>query len=146
MRSGKILLLLSFLFTTSCLGKYSEDDLDDIRETVFRYQFGRPAPFYCIALDNKQDPSDELMRRFINHNPPVKKYSECRNISVDATAAVKDSRIYFAVHSISLKMGRKAEAEGSWARGPLFGETHRYLLRFEDGKWTVAEDKLVSTS
>ncbi len=62
---------------------------EDICEAVFRYQFEhnasglqQAAEFYCLSLGEvtdkgNVDPSDELMRRFQGHRPPVKKVSQC---------------------------------------------------------------------
>src|SRR5690242_86359 len=61
-----------------------KDDIheDDIREAVFRYlmsptHFGsRSHQVYFLALVKDKDPSDELIKRFVGHEPPVKKVSQ----------------------------------------------------------------------
>jgi len=70
---------------------------DSIREAVFRYQFDhnasgqqKKASVYCLSVGNGQtDPSDDLMKRFANHKPPVRKASECQ---VDPYKGVTDKR------------------------------------------------------
>src|SRR5689334_13010252 len=59
-------------------------DEDDIREAVFRYLFEhnasgqqKKAGVYCLSLGEDADPSDEFMRRFAGHKPPVRKLSQC---------------------------------------------------------------------
>src|ERR1043165_6923434 len=100
----KVILSLAVLFASSCASHQpapakavavlkqnahiSEDD--DIREAVFRYQFGhnasgaqqQAAVYFLEILSNDErssfDPSDEFMARFGDHRPPVRKQSRAR--------------------------------------------------------------------
>jgi hypothetical protein len=151
-RCRMVFSLIPLILMGFCSTEHSNDKaIENVQETVFRYQFGRPADFYCIALFNEQDPSDEFMQRFINNNPPVKKYSECRIGTETRLYDLRDSvsgkpPIFFSIRSVSLKMWKKAEVHANWSRGPVFGEAHRYLLRYDNGKWKVIEDKIISVS
>lgn len=150
----EIFFLFAFVLVISfCSRNNSSQDLEDIRETVFRYQFGMPAAFYCVALQDNQDPSEELMQRFKNNNPPVKRRSEC---SISPTKddpggpvvhpASSKYGILFTIHSINLSVLNKVEVDASRYLGGLHGETHRYRLIRKDGKWKVEKDEVLSVS
>src|SRR5271169_2410378 len=51
---------------------------DDLRETIFRYQFkntGLSVSYHFIAIDDKS-PSDAFVKRFKDDDPPVRPISE----------------------------------------------------------------------
>jgi hypothetical protein len=60
-------------------------DEDDIRATVFRYQFEHNASgfqnarVYFLAVGKDQDPGDAFMAGFRDHKPPVKKVSQSKS-------------------------------------------------------------------
>src|SRR5882757_6179744 len=85
----KSILHLFLLFAFASVGladdKVREGQTDDIREAVFRWQIDRDgseqqtnAPVYFLQIGKKRgDPTDEFMKRFAKHKPPVRKVSAC---------------------------------------------------------------------
>jgi len=145
-------LLLILAIVPICCKPHSPDEktVEDIREAVFRYQFGRKADCYCISVEKEQNPSKELMQRFINYSPQVRMSSECKIAPNEDFARFRDvsgkTIIFHTVRSVKLKMWKRAEAEGSWELGPLHGEAHRYFLKYENGAWKVTGQQLLTVS
>src|SRR6478672_10738138 len=78
--------------TSGHMASFTQQQQNDIREAVFRYQFGHNASIqgnsagvYCISVENKPDPPDSCMKRFAGFKPPVHKASDC---STDAYKGV----------------------------------------------------------
>lgn len=152
-RKFSILAAVTLFILVSCsTDNSSQATKDDIRESIFRYQF-RMEAIYCISVEQNKDPSKEFMERFKNHNPPVKPGSEC-SIAYDQgdrPGRVIDRKsgknaISYSINSIKLKVWKRAEVVASWARGGLWGESHRYLLKYQNGNWVVIDDELLSVS
>ena len=97
----KTFAYLFLLFGFASLGlaaeKARESQTDDIREAVFRWQFDHNASgqqtnsqVYFLEVGEKGgDPTDEFMKRFANHKPPVRKVSAC---SANAGKGVLDMK------------------------------------------------------
>jgi hypothetical protein len=146
-----LLIILAVLLCSCARHESDQRTIEDIRETVFLYQFGARAGCYCISVGDGNDPSKELMQRFINHEPTVKMRSECKRTSNQDHGHLIDqvsgnSIIFYNVHSVKSKLWKRAEADGSWARGPLHGEAHRYFLKYENGQWNVIGQELLAIS
>lgn len=120
---------------------HSEQE-DDIREAVFRYQFDhnasgqqKRAQFYYLAVGKKQaDPTDEFMKRFADHHPPVRKVSEWKPKGRPG--------LVFRVSSIKWISDTKVEAEGGYYEGLLSSSGNTYIVVKRQGKWKVVHDRL----
>jgi hypothetical protein len=148
MKEARILMLLMFSLAVSC--SHDLATINDARETVFRYQFGRTADYYCIGLDSNSDPSDEFLKRFEGNTPPVKKYSECEPLIGSLSDRFRDKSgkiiVLYVVHSVKRTASGTAIVEASWDAAPLRGETHRYTMKQVDGKWIITKDEITVVS
>ena len=149
-----LLSILFFAFTTRCLAAENEREsqIDDIREAVFRWQFEhnasalqKNAKVYFLRIDkNKSDPSDAFMKRFAEHNPPVRKVSAC---SSDPDKGVQDKKtgekgLIFNVIEIRWISDAEVEAAGGYYEAGLSASGNIYTLKKENGKWKVTSDKM----
>ena len=75
---------LAFVSLASDGARLSQDN--EIIEAVFRHQFNNnascgqknSAAVYCLSVGEKYaDPSEQLMKRFAGHTPPVRPVSAC---------------------------------------------------------------------
>jgi hypothetical protein len=125
---------------------------NDIREAVFRHQFDHnasgqrtDAAVYCLSVGSKEtDPSDEFMKRFADHKPPVRKLSEC---NVDPVNGVVDkstgkSGLIFRVTSITWVSDMEVGVAGGYYEAGLSSSGNTYTVRKEQGKWKVTADKM----
>lgn len=124
----------------------------DIQAAVFRYQIeqrvGSQFQVYCLSLSQNEnkDPDNEFMLRFVSHQPPVKKASECR-LAPDST--VKDkvtggAGVILKTGNISvswLNLGQ-VEITGGNYMANLGASGHTYKLARENNLWIVKEDTL----
>jgi hypothetical protein len=118
---------------------------------VFRHLFEhnasgqqKKAGVYCLSLREDADPSDEFMKRFAGHNPPVRKLSEC---SIGPFDGVVDKRTHkvglkFRVSSITWISATEAEATGGYFEGGLSASGNTYTVKKVHGKWRVTKDKM----
>ena len=152
------LLILFMLIMSACAApKPRSVQEEDIREAVFRYQFThnesglqQSANFYCLSLGEvtakaNVDPSDELMRRFRGHQPPVEKTSQCAaDISKGVTDRATSQRfgLIFRVTSIQWVSDTKVEALGGYYEGGLSASGNVYRVVKENDQWIVKEDKM----
>jgi hypothetical protein len=85
-----LFLLFGFASVSVAADQARESQTDDIREAVFRWQFDHNASgqrtnsqVYFIEVGEKGgDPTEQFMKRFAKHKPPVRKVSAC-NASAD---------------------------------------------------------------
>lgn len=148
MKCTKLLILLTFFGIVSC--HHATSTINDVRETVFRYQFGQFADYYCIGVDRDTDSANELIKRFEANKPPVKKYSECGIHSGSLSERFRDKSgkivIFYKVHSVKQTESGTVIVEASWDAAPLWGETHRYTMKHVNGKWIVIKDEVTVVS
>jgi hypothetical protein len=85
-RIVRLLILALPLFLADCgRGEFSAKDIDDIREAVFRHQFGHNASgqqshvgAYCLGFGERDlGPSSGFLARFGGMSPPVLKSTDC---------------------------------------------------------------------
>jgi hypothetical protein len=157
-----LLILLYALIISACAESISPPSRpvqeEDIRETVFRYQFAhnasglqQTAEFYCLSLgevsdQDNLDPSDELMRRFQDHQPPVKKASQCdadMSQGVTDRATGQQQGLIFRVTSIKWINDAEVEVEGGYYEAGLSASGNVYRVVKESGRWIVKEDKML---
>lgn len=128
---------------------------DDIRESVFRYQFQhnasgqqQNAKVYFLSLgsiEEPEDPSDEFMKRFQGHQPPVKKVSQSI-VSVFEGVKDKDTGeqgLIFRVTRIAWKSDVEVEVEGGYYENGLSASGNIYRVALEGGQWVVKEDRMI---
>jgi hypothetical protein len=156
----KVIAHLFLLFAFSSLGfaadKPRESQTDDIREAVFRWQFDhnasgqqKKAQAYFLGVDDKDaDPTDEFMKRFADHKPPVRKASAC---SADAGKGVRDKKtgekgLIFRVRKIEWKSDTEVAVKGGYYEAGLSASSNTYTVKKEKGKWKVTNDKMDSIS
>jgi hypothetical protein len=117
---------------------------DDIRETVFRYQFKNAeisAAYHFIAVDEK-NPTEAFLKRFKDDYPPVRPLSESR-IEKKPIRTVVDKKdeqggIIFHVGHIKWVSDVKADVEGSYDCGDnCEGASGTYHAVKQDGHWGV---------
>lgn len=122
---------------------------DNIREAVFRHQFGnnasgqkQGAKVYFLSLGWKTDPSDEFMARFAGNTPPVKKVSEADSSAMKGVHDKKtgESGLIFNVGKITWKSDTEATANGGYYKAGLSASGNTYTLEKKDGVWTVTKD------
>jgi hypothetical protein len=118
---------------------------DDIREAVFRYQFDhnasglqKSAKGYFLAIGEKgADPSDEFMKRFAHHKPPVHKASAWRT---------ENKGLFFRVTSIVWISDAEVKVAGGYYEGNVSSSGNTYTLKKEAGNWQVTRDEMGSIS
>lgn len=126
---------------------------DDIREAVFRSQIahedselGQSKPIvYFLSLwgpdSDGKDPSDDFMKRFAGHTPPVKKYSKS---TIDDSQYVIDDEtrvrgLIFSVSRITWFGKSKVQVSGGEYAGSLNSSGGTYYLEKKEGKWIVVK-------
>lgn len=151
MRSLLLIVSLSMLAACSRTGyrQAADDPALDVQEAVFRYQFEhnassqkQSADFYCLGLRDKQDPPEELMRRFAGHSPEVFPASQC---TADARlgvshGAIPGSGLIFSITEIKWISDSEVEVSGGYYEGGLSSSGNVYRLKRVAGKWQVLED------
>jgi hypothetical protein len=121
-----------------------DNQVDDIREATFRWQFNHNASgqqtnaqIYYLEIGQKGgDPSDEFMKRFADHKPPIRKVSQC---SADIRKGVRDRKtgehgLIFRVTSIDWKSDTEVDVQGGYYEGGHSASGNTYTLRKDKGK------------
>src|SRR5579864_6549397 len=85
---SSLLFLLTIASSSPAVDTDRARQEDDIRESVFRYEFDhnasgqqKTAHLYCLQIlvgNRNSDPSNPFIQRFAHHKPPVRKVSACR--------------------------------------------------------------------
>jgi hypothetical protein len=123
---------------------------EDIRETVFRYQFDhnasalqKSATAYCLSFGVKDaDPPDEFMKRFSGFKPAVVKASMCRPVYGVVSKHILKSRVFFRVSSIKWISDAEVRVDGGYYEGSLSASGNTYTVKMENGKWEVTNDEM----
>ncbi|MBS0209488.1 MAG: hypothetical protein JSS27_11080 [Planctomycetes bacterium] len=146
-----LLLLIASLLVASSAGDVRERELDDIREAVFRLQIDGSdlikflkIAYYLRVDEQGNDPTDEFMKRFARHDPPVRKGSEC---TTGGGQGVRDKRtgakgVLLDVTTIERVSDTEAHVEGGEYRGYLSGHRCTYTVKKTNGKWAVVKATL----
>ncbi len=128
-------------------------DDDDLREAVFRHLFDhnasgmkKAARVFCLQVENKRDPSAELLRRFDDHEPRVKQVSLCAVKKDSNGGGVLDDTgargLIFRVDSIRRTGPDTAQIEGGYFETGLSASGNLYELVKEGSSWVVKKDTL----
>ena len=79
----KILTLSLLLVVLMSFWRYTETTDDELRAAIFRYQMTKQPGPYFLSIGwpgpQGQDPSDELLRKLQDFNPPPKRVSESKS-------------------------------------------------------------------
>jgi hypothetical protein len=144
-----ILACTSFGFAAD---KTRENQEDDIREAVFRYQFDhnasaqqKTAKVFFLGVEGKAgDPSDAFMKRFADHKPPVRKASASHFVKgkgiLDKTTG--EQGLAFSVTSIKWISDTEVQAKGGYYEAEESSSGNTYTLKKENGKWKVTKNKM----
>ena len=132
------LLLATVSFADDTIRKTQEDD---IRESVFRYQFDhntsklqKTAKAYYLTVGGKVlDPSDEFMKRFAGHTPPVRKLSEWRK---------GGEGLSFRIMSMRWVSDTEVRVGGGCGDEVGTGSCNTFTVKRDSGGWKVATDKI----
>ena len=150
---GGLLLVLTWFSLAAAADKTRDLQGDDIREAVFRWQFGNNASYhqndrnyaqvYFLQV-NDRDPSEKLMKRFANHKPPVRKVSACGPERIKGVYDKKtgEKGLIFRVTTIKWSSETEAEVDGGYHEHGLSASGNTYTLKKENGKWKVTKDKM----
>jgi hypothetical protein len=153
---GTLVYVVEHLSGSPSPGPERDKQEDDIREATFRYQFlhyassrQEPAVIYFLSIHYAgQDPSGELMKRFADHTPTVKKFSQ--SAESDEGYVIDDQTrakgVIFRVYGIRWMTRSRVEVSGGYSRGYLNASGNTYYLEKKDGKWIVvrAEGRWIS--
>jgi len=123
---------------------------DDIREATFRYQFlhnasglQQKAKVYYLAVGEKSgDPSDEFMKRFAGHQPPVKKKSQSKGGMVGP----QEGGLIFNVRQIKWLNDSEVQVEGGYYEAGTSASWNTYYLKKKDDHWSVTKDVMNAIS
>jgi hypothetical protein len=145
MRAIGCLLLMCVWACPGSADRLSQED--DIREAVFRYQFDhnasgqqRNAQVYCLAVGDKQgDPSEQLIKRFGDHTPPVRKMSECSTSPVKGVVEKRTGKrgLVFRVTNIRWISELEVEVAGGYYEAGLSSSGNTYTVTKPHGRWEV---------
>jgi hypothetical protein len=120
----------------------SEDD--DIAAAVFRYQLQQRSQqsnwnvFYLALGWDPFSVSDECVKVFSEHAPPVRKFIKSE---YDAAQIRKEKGLVLGVSEIKKKSETEAEVEGYLFVVPGEAEGFRFSLIRENGKWLVKSSR-----
>jgi len=129
---------------------------DDIREAIFRYQFEhnassqqKDAHDYFLSIgEHESDPSDEFMKRFAGHRPPVRKASACRITALGSVINKRTGKsgLLFRVGNITWLSEAAATAYGGYSEGNTSASANTYTVTKENGRWKVIKDEINAIS
>jgi hypothetical protein len=152
-RATNLLLLLAITSASLAVDTDRTSQEDDIRETVFRHQFDhnasgqqKSAHAYCLAIlvgSKDSDPSDQFVKRFAHHKPPVRKASACR---WDSTKVVENRTgrpaLIFHVSRITWISDTEVTVDGGYEEGNVSSSGNTYTVTKRNGKWEVTHDQM----
>jgi len=159
-----IVLILATSHVAGCAPKHppappattqavTASDEDDLREAVFRHLFDhnlsgrqKTAQVFCLQIENRGDPSAELLKRFVDQKPSVKPLSRCTVKKGAEGGEVLDDTgargLIFRVDSIRRTGHDTAEIEGGYFETGLSASGNVYELVKENNRWVVKKDTM----
>lgn len=143
-------VFLGFLGVSANPGAYTLETEYEIREAAFRYQFNhnfsgqqKNAAFYFLAVNGSStDPSDEFMKRFKAHKPPVQKASQSmrgQGSQVKDKATGRKGLLFFTTGLKWLSASR-AQIHAGYSEANLSAAINTYVLEKKGRKWLVVKD------
>ena len=149
---AQLILLLTLASVGFAADKARQSQEDDIREAVFRYQFDhnasgqqKSAKVYFLGVGEKAtDPSDEFMKRFVDHKPPVRKASASHFVRGKGMLDKKtgESGLAFRAQSIKWISDTEVEVSGGYYEAELSSSGNTYTVKKESGKWKVTKNTM----
>lgn len=147
-----LLFLAALVAKPADLGR--EAQAQDVLEAALRYKFAHNgsglqnrATAYFISLGGS-DPSDEFIKRFVGHAPPVRKASACRyeggGFVLDRATGRKG--LLFSTEGVTWKSDTEVQVALGYYEQGLSADWCTYTLRKEKGKWKVTDTRLNSIS
>lgn len=149
---AQLLLLLALSSIGFAADKIRESQADDIREAVFRWQFDhnasgvqKKAQAYFLEVGEKGgDPTEDLLKRFTDHKPPVRKVSAC---TASADKGVLDKKtgergLIFRITRIEWRSDSEVDVIGGYYEAGESGSGNTYTVKKEKGRWKVTNDKM----
>jgi hypothetical protein len=157
--------------------------LDDVREAIIRFEVDAPSDkralldgyyedsiirpqrdkmhevyFICVSDQGNEDPSEDLLKRFANHVPSVKRRTEGKHDPKPIPEKDIDGRKAFMMYAVrdkgtgqigaNLRIMRirfprpgVAEVDGALHSGGLYGEGYVWVVVRDSGHWRVKRRK-----
>jgi hypothetical protein len=151
LRPATLAFLLAFALLPAAAQPAASDD-DQIREAVVRYQVAKSdvkAEVYFLAIDGK-DPSEALLKRVGDLNPPVKRKSLSKKTK-DAFGTIVEAKtekigVLFEQGAIRRTGETKADVAGGYLCGGLCSASGTYHLELREGRWMVTGFEVGSKS
>ncbi len=156
------IVALSLIFCTNCNRiPQSDQELDDVREAIFRYQFTNnksymqsSAPAFCLLIENEQSPGLDLLNRFNGSQPPVKGMQDCERkppenghaIGVVIDRTTRRQALLFRIQELQFIDDENVEGKGGYFENGTSGSVSLYRSTKRDGKWVITEEKLIAIS
>ena len=152
----QLFLLLALASLGFAADKARQGQEDDIREAVFRYQIDpsgtgqqKATTVFFLGLNVKDgDPSDEFMKRFANHKPPVRKATASHYVPGKGILDLKtgEQGMALMIDRIKWISDTEVEVEGGHYLTEMSSSSKTFSLKTEKGKWKVTKVrvKLVS--
>jgi hypothetical protein len=120
---------------------------EDLADAVFRFQFannrsstGSRAARYFLALEDEADPSEDLLRRFSGHSPPVSPLSDL-TMSDSAERVIDPDTgkpaLIFRIYKRSMLSNAEAVVEGGYYEANLSASWITMKAECRDGTWHV---------
>jgi hypothetical protein len=155
---GHIIVLAFGLLALSCKDGPTvptQKDVEEIQYVVLKYQFsgaqflkpnsGSWIYYISIAISDSmhffqsdKDPSEDLLKRFSDHIPPVKKYSDGHYIDLGFYDKVSGERgIIYRVAQITWTSERTAQLDGGDYFGGLGADRFLFYVSRKNGSWSV---------
>jgi hypothetical protein len=136
--------LLYFVLVPAATPQSGNNDDDAIREAVARYQIAKwdlRTEVYFLSVDGR-DPSDILLKRLSDVNPPVKKKSASKKTKDLVGGAIVEAKtekvgVIFDQQSIRRDSEDRADVQGGYYCGSLCSASGVYHLQRRDGRWVV---------
>jgi len=128
-----------------------EDRDDDVRVAVYNYMFDKYMPelqadveIYYLAVGSRSDPRSDLIVRFKDHVPPVKKVSASSRLG---TGGVHDRStgqkgVVFNIGSLKWIGEKEAIATGGLYQGGESAASSTFHVEWLDGEWVVSEEDM----
>ena len=149
---ARVFLIISFALFSSCSPSPKINRIkaqDDIRETIFRYQFAQfqhsSARVYFLTIEG-QDPSDDFMQRFADSKSFVKKGSEARQAPHAVVSSTGERGVVCDVGPVRWLDDKSAEVIGSYQVGNQSAAHFTLTLKCEKEKWKVTGKKFSGVS
>jgi hypothetical protein len=98
---------------------------------------------FFLQLENGADPSDEFMKRFAGHKPPVKKASACEVDKEGVRDTVTGERgLLLKITNVRWRSEVESEVEATYSQELEVTSDQIYTLRKWIGKWKVTAIKI----